>query len=664
MSRVALFVAIALAGLQVCSAGAQETSPYPHVIATGQTSPHLCDLIAAADDEDAGQVIVFDSTRVVVEASGLSHRYQHTLHKILTADGVRAASAQRFDYDPASNMISIQRVRVHHADSSFTEIDPQRFVDCFAPAYMIYWGGRMKLLTLPRLAVGDAVELRTYKKGFQIAYLAQVDVDEERYIPPMRGHFYDVLLFADHHPLRVRHYELVLPRDKPVHFSVYNGEVYAAMSYTDSSLVYAWWAKDQEAAHHEPRQPDWSDFVPKVVLATVPDWPEKSRWFFDVNDPVFAWNDEIQAKVDELTRGLDSDEERMAVLLHWVADNIRYSGLNMGEGEGYTLHPSIMTWEERCGVCKDIAGMLVTMLRAAGYTTYPAMTMAGSRVEAVPADQFNHCVVAVEREDGTFVMLDPTWAPHSRDTWSRAEGEQHYVIGSPAGEERCAIRSFAAGESPLTIALETRLDERGGLEGKIDVVGDGYMDSRLRRSLSYRPPSAWHAYLTGWLQSISPALEVTESEFADYRDYAQPMRYRARFRVPGYAVVSDSLIDCAVPSLRLLAGCQRFLRVIDLPEVEDRQHPALFWATGLVDIEEEMRLPRGYEFAPELPACEVYHDAAFLEIGTEAKGKTLHFHHRMALEKRTVPPGEWPQLAEVSDSLRSLAATRLQGSRR
>ena len=67
--------------------------------------------------------------------------------------------------------------------------------------------------------------------------------------------------------------------------------------------------------------------------------------------------------------------EKIAVLTHWVADNIRYAGISMGKGEGYTLHDTKMNYTDRCGVCKDIAGTLVSFLRMAGFEL-SAMTMA------------------------------------------------------------------------------------------------------------------------------------------------------------------------------------------------------------------------------------------------------------------------------------------------
>jgi hypothetical protein len=629
------------------------------------TPPNLIAQIAAAgksaDNDDAAIVTVFDSTNVVVEETGLSHRRQHTLRKALTPEGARDLSSLRCDYDPASNQITILTVRVHRADSSFVAIDPAAAGDAAAPAHMIYWGARMKVLQLPRLAAGDAVEVVTEKMGFQIAYLAQVEADLERYIPPMRGHFYDVIQFQKPEPMKSIHYRVILPRAKPAQYTVYNGEVYSALAFTDSTLVYDWWLNDQPAVASEPFEPDRSDFVTKVVLATVPDWPAKSRWFYEVNDPVFAWNDEIAAKVAELTRGLDTDEEKMAALLHWVADNIRYSGLSMGKGEGYTIHPGIMTWEERCGVCKDMAGMLVTMLRAAGYTTYPVMTMAGARVETVPADQFNHCVVAVRKDDGSYVMLDPTWAPQSAEIWSYAEGEQNFVIGSPQGEGLDAIRTFTPEENRLSARFRTAIDAAGTLTGEVTLEGTGYMDTRLRRNVTYVTRKDWPTFAGHVLAGISPALEVTDAQFGVFDDYSKPMRYRFAFRVPRYAAVTDSSVDLALPSARFLGDSRRFVRVIDLPDVEPRTHPALFWASGQAEVSETLTLPAKVALEGKLPGQELDRDAAAYRASVTGAGDELKVEQRLVLKKRTVPAKEWAGMAEVSDSLESFVGARLHG---
>lgn len=265
--------------------------------AAGQDDPYRDLLDQIGDQEiykDADVAVVFDSTNVLVENTGLSHVVNHRLLKVLTWEGARRFTALRFDYDPASNVLEPRQVVVHRSDGKMEQLDLTQILDQPQPQSMIYWGARMQVLPLPRLNVGDALEMETYKKGFQIAYLEDLPQDDERYIPPMRGHFYDVVEFQGGDPMREKVYTMKISREKPVQYSVYNGEVFSSLTFEDTLLVYTFWKKNVPAMIHEPRQPDASDIVPKVVLATVKDWPEKSRWFCQVNEPVFAVNDDVR----------------------------------------------------------------------------------------------------------------------------------------------------------------------------------------------------------------------------------------------------------------------------------------------------------------------------------------------------------------------------------
>ncbi len=630
----------------------------------------------AADYPDADVVVVFDRTEVDVEESGLSHVVQHTLTKILTERGARDQAMQRFDYDPASQVIEVRRVAVHRAGGTVENVDLARLVDVTAPAHAIYWGARMLAIDLPRLEVGDAVELETYRKGFQIAYLgdqpgsgggAAAAADESKYIPPMAGHFYDVVLFQGSAPLKEKTYTLHTPRDKPVQYSVYNAEVYAAATFDDTRNTYRFWLADQPAAAREWRSPGPSDYVPKVVMATVQDWGEKSRWFFTVNDNQFAATPEIRAKVEEITRGLKDEDRIISAINHWVAQEIRYCGLSMGQGEGYTLHPGEMIFNERSGVCKDIAGMTITMLRAAGFEVYPAMTMAGARVERIPADQFNHCVAALRRADGSFEMLDPTWIPFAMADWSRAEGEQNYVIGTPEGQDLTATRPFSAAENRARLTVRGTIDADGTLGGELTLVGEGYADTRLRRSIGFTPKARHTAQLEAWLAALDPAAELTGVELGDHRDVSRPFSITLRFRLPGYAAVGSRTLVWQPLAPRLLmadyGGAFRFVAK-DLPDA--RTTPALIWYAQQVDVDEEIRLPQGFTaVAPQRSwTAGAAADVARCRFDCDPGKRKLAIAGSVTVDHRTIAPAEWPAFAAAVGTIEDFGATRLMARRK
>jgi hypothetical protein len=643
-------------------------------LAAGVASSQPDDLaarIAAADHDDADLIVVFDRTRTEVEDSGLSHVVNHRVVKVLSEDGAVRLASQRFDYDPASQAIEIRRARVHRADGTVEELDPATARDVTQPMHAIYWGARMLVLPVPRLAVGDALEVETYRKGFMIAYLAARDgrsggsatADESRYVPPMRGHWYDVQVFAEADPMLEKTVEVTLPADKPLQLRTYNGPVHSEITYDEAGEHYRFWRRDCPPLVREWRRADPRDFAPKVVMATVADWGAKSRWFWDVNQDQFDTTPEIEALVREITRGLDTDEEKVHALNHWAAMNIRYCGLNMGEGEGYVLHPGEMILHERIGVCKDIAGMAITLCRAAGYDVYPAMTMAGSRVEAIPADQFNHCVGAWRKPDGTWHMLDPTWIPFSRYDWSRAEGEQHYVIGTPAGEDLMRIRAYAPEENQVVLRLRGEIAADGTLHGELKVQGDGQADTRLRRTLGQGRRDGVEPGLRRWLAQLAPGAELTRWKSGDPQDWSRPLELELEFRAPGFARVGDRTCAWRPAALTLaLAGHGGVVRLARPPHLaEERETPAMLWWAQQLTIDETIEAPRG--FTPRL-AADAWQagdaDAfAACDLGASVDGREVRYAGTFRYDHRQVPVEAWPAFRAAVNTLREAGDARL-----
>ena len=195
--------------------------------------------------------------------------------------------------------------------------------------------------------------------------------DDDKYIPPMRGEYFDIVLMQADVPIVEKRYTLVLPASKRLISQEYNGPVLSRTEYAGDETRYSWWVENVTALPHEPRQPAASDISPqgrdgdgRELGSEEPSGSSTSTATSSRSPTTSASKvSEILAAPALTTR---SEPPRWPRCSHWVAQNIRYSGQTMGEGEGYTLHPGTMIFEQRSGVCKDIAGMLITMLRAAG----------------------------------------------------------------------------------------------------------------------------------------------------------------------------------------------------------------------------------------------------------------------------------------------------------
>jgi hypothetical protein len=625
-----------------------------------QTDDDLWALIEKAggkqDHDEAPWVMIFDRTDVDVEDSGLAHTRHHTLRKILSDDGILQQAVQRFNYDPASNFIRIESVRIFRSDKTVEVVDGSTVRDLYAPARMIYWGARMKLLGLPRLEIGDAVEIKTYKKGFEIAYLNEGsgfsssgtnEGDDSRYIPPMRGHFYDMVVFAANHPILEKRYDLHLPSGKQIQFEVYNGTLYSSKRFDENKTHYAWWLSDIPAMKREPRMAAVSDVATKVVMATVHSWEEKSRWFSAVHDTIFSDNEAIEEKVREIMAGKSSDLEKVTALQHWAAQEIRYSGLSMGKGEGYTIHPGKMIFDERCGVCKDKAGMLITMMRTAGYEVYPALTMAGSRVEEIPADQFNHCVVAWRHEDGSYTMLDPTWVPYSTELFSSAEQEQNYVIGTPWGED-LMITPYSPPENHLLrVVSRAEIDRQGNLKGTMQLTANNYMDQRLRRYLGTHRRDDLKAFIERWMSSVSRAVEVENITIGDPLDFDNQYELEFSYHIPHFAQVAEDCIDFISPAWNLVVGNNYLFSASRTVGSKEREYPLFIWFTQKLECDEKIKLPRDLKLAGGSKTIDEPGEyASFVLERTQKKGEMLS-KGIVLIKQRSIPSGEYADFRKV-----------------
>jgi len=620
----------------------------------------------AADHEGAEYVIVYDEAVNRVKPSGVTYVDSYVIHKILTPAGARNRSVLRWNYDPQSSYVEVREVNIIR-DGKSMPVDVSRVRDLPAPQSWIYWKDRIKTLQLPRLRVNDGIEMKVFRKGFTYALLgddagegslpgagsgagaaAGVDTtveapDDERYIPPMPGEYFDIVIFPEPAPVIEKRYVLSLPAGKRLHSEVYNGPLYASTAYTEDRTEYAWWGLDLPPQPSEPRQPDRSDYLTKVVMATVESWEAKSRWFFDVNRNQFEVTDAIRAKVDEIFEEAGvtkaSEERRAEVLVHWVAQNIRYSGQTMGEGEGFTLHPGSMIFEQRSGVCKDIAGMLITMMRAAGMNSFGAMTMAGSRIDEVPADQFNHCVCALKKEDGSFEMYDPTWVPYNNNIWSLLEAEQHYLVGTPEGESLSRIPYSPPEESPLRVTHEATLSKDGTLEGTFKLSGSGAMDSRLRGIITYSGLQDMKSTFARMMAPVSNRVEGIEYEYHAPDDFSGDMWITFRYRIPRFAFPIGDGFEFRSPMMQVVLNNGRLFRAATADYGEKRETDVFLYYTQLIEGTETIRLPGGYKLVDPVSSDEVDETYAYFKGESRMKGSALTITQRAEIRRRQIPPG-------------------------
>lgn len=603
--------------------------------------------------EKADFVVLTDETHVDVADNGSGKFRILKRIKIGNEEGALANRIIKYDYDPLTAFAEFEFAKVVSPDGSVRELDCSEACDYVAPARAIYWGARQIMLGVGRLNPGDVLEYAISKKGFTYALLdggnagggsgdtAENSEGEEKFIPPMRGEFYDIVPFwTTDVPVAKKVYSVSIR--KPLQYKFYRGNVVPEVRFLENGKTeYCFTSEEILPFEKEANMVDLFDAAPKLLLTTTPSWREKSLWFHRVNEDFgsFLPTPSAQKKVDEIVAGARNDREKISRLTHWVADNMRYSGISMGKGEGYTLHPTDMNFTDRCGVCKDKAALLISMLRMAGFEACPAMTMAGSRIESIPADHFNHSVALV-KIDGKWEPLDPTWVPFVRELWSSAESQQHYLPGVPEGSDLCETPIAPAENHYLRVNVTGTLSEDGTLDAEYVLEAEGQTDFRIRRAYCEGYVEDWIARIEKEIYAIASNVKIQSIELGnDWRNYLEmPLKLKVKFTIPHYAATANGvLVYEPVVFKNVFPQGRRYEKIDTNPEF--RKYGFKDSCSRTAEFSEKIKLP----FNARTITREEKTDgvAATFTGALSVSGDELNYSQKLVMNKRVYDASDW-----------------------
>lgn len=499
---------LAWAALIPCAAVLQaEPLPVPESGTVEPLAASVADELAAITPEkfpDADNVIARNSTVTRYAADGTSRTVDDMVIKVLTEKGRKSERTQSFGYNTFYEELKILQACVLKADGSVVAVDAAKnskeMTDQSTMSMNIYDPNeRRVVLVIPQLAVGDAVRVVTEKT-----------VKKTR----MTGAFFDWQGFESYCPIVQARYEVRGPKEKPLKsqalLAPVAGTVKSWVTEEGGENVYVWEARDVPQAFPEPDMPSFYTCTQRLLVSTLDSWEEVSRWYWNISEPHLQPTPEILEKVRELTEEAKDDAEKIDRVFRFVSQEIRYMGITVEkEAPGYEPHDVKLTFDNRYGVCRDKAALLVTMLRAAGLDAYPVLIMAGPKIDpTVPVPYFNHAITAVKKADGSYILMDST-DEHTKDIFPAYLFNKSYIVANPSGETLRVSPVAPAEENMLVATTTLRLDGNGSVAGETTFDFFGINDNACRGAFAQAKPDDIRRGLESMLKGSIPGATMT-----------------------------------------------------------------------------------------------------------------------------------------------------------
>jgi len=583
---------------------------------------------------DANAVVVFDSIRVDLQPSGKYVQREHKLVKILTEQGKENYSQANFGYFSLYDTVIVAMARVVGRGGTTINVPAEEIKDIPLPVFGKFFlpNVREKIITFPNLVLGSSVEFITK------------DIMRN---PPMEDNFDTYLLFEGMDPLSCQVFELIAPRGMEVKHLVKNGKLNFSRQELGDKVLYRWEARGVPRVIRETGMPPLWDVATKLLITTVPSWEDWSRWYYEVASPTFEPDQAIRDKVTELTSGLQTEEEKIRALYYFVSQKIRYVGTSMsGKKSGFKPFPAPKTFKQQFGVCRDKAALLVSMLKVLGVDAYIVLTNPVIRVEKeLPADQFNHAIVAIKNSEGKFWWLDPT-AEDTREFLTPFEQDKAVLVSNQQGEDLEFTPVIPPTDGMAHIVAVSSLKPDGSLESQVTMEPHGSYDVVFRSWLKRIPPMQREMMFQGLLQSVSPGAMVKNIEISDLSDLYTPVKIEIDYTVADYWMKAGDYYlfsaPTAVGTFDFLSFA--FLRGASLPQ---RNYPLNIRTTFGSSIEEEINLPPGFILKAIPSAIESSYPHFSFQASYQTQGKKVRFTRRVLYNQPKISLAEYGDLRDM-----------------
>ncbi len=195
----------------------------------------------------------------------------------------------------------------------------------------------------------------------------------------------------------------------------------AKVSRMGGKEVYNWEVRNLKAIESEPYSPGIMERLPLVYTApsefsvegfagNMDSWKDYGAWINQLNITQNDLSEEAKAKVDRLTEGLSTDEQKVRAIYNYLQQNTRYVSIQLGIG-GWQPFKASFVDEKGYGDCKALSNYTKSLLEAAGINSYYTLIRHGQNrdylKEDFPMSRFNHAILCVPLAEDT-VWLECT----------------------------------------------------------------------------------------------------------------------------------------------------------------------------------------------------------------------------------------------------------------
>jgi len=582
---------------------------------------------------DYAGVIILDKGHNRLFADG-TRSYRYHFQGLILKDNKRSWGTFSRYFNEDMEKMNIEMARVIKPDGRIINLDRSKIKISKPKREMVYFGkGKAVSFSLPDVEVGDIVEY----------------VYTDNIFNPWNKKIYGTSwFFGGEDPVLTSIDYITLPVGKHLNFKLMNAKnALVESTNTDSGNTYIFKMENVMPPIKEPQMPPMGDILPSLHTSTFKKWDYIFDWYARFQTERMKITPEIQSLVDSLTEGLKTEEEKTAVLYHWVQRNIRYISIKGAVSSGVSGHPASVTLKNGYGDCTDKSILFSTMLHAAGVEAYPVYVQTNdgpTLVKSIPSFYGDHCITEIFPKKGGHYFLDPV---STYDRYPSFASMDHGVWAICAMKKRIDFIDVP----PPTLNQRNYsyiidIDRKGTAKIAFHSQYTGDIEAAIRAYWERLKPEEKKLQFSQMVKETSPNAILVDYSLKNLTDISKPLKMKIVYKIDNFLEQAGDMFILRLPEIN-----RRYtMRGLGLA---NRRYPLVYMTSEGINHTFDIVLPKGMEVSYFPDSITKNMKDLHYSGSYSISGDTLIYKDRFERYGRKIPPEDYKKyrkfMGEISD---------------
>lgn len=558
--------------------------------------------------EDA--VILMYTRDFVVDSSNHIEIYQKMLVKILTENGANDWTEYNYGF-----MGYLNHVKVIKPDGS--EIRPDvsgGFVVC------------------KHLKPGDLIEV----EGTQIESVWRGELGYDIF----NTHY---LSFDD--PLYYAKIDIAVPKDSPFNYLTHKIIQEPIKSSNTAFDFYRWEYNHVEPLINEDALVDELDLYAYIMTSTMKDWSKVVQWYQDKTYRRLETNYEILEILDSIIDKDMNKTDKVIAVYDYITKSVKYSYVAFLQSN-YTPKRPGLTCSSGIGDCKDVATLMITMLRELDIEAYYVLVKSNQydHEDMLPSLYFDHVIVGyILDNEMHYTDLTTDYYPYNSLVGMDVGAVGLVIKGGVTETIRLPNDHLNTKKNTTKIKSEVILKEDRSMHMTINATYPGNAGGDLRETFSRMSDEERRNYIidnTG--DGKFDHLELINYEINNLNELEQPLKIDYEFEAFAYSDEVMGLMIFSAPyttniTYHPIFSTDRRHNDIDLSQI-----------TKIQPVSQELTIvfPKGYSLAKKQKNISLLSEFGHYEVSFSSNEKGMIIEKDQHFLQHIIPFSKFEALRE------------------